>query len=388
MSNELRSIVSRFDSLAAAGQLPVLATVIDVRGSSYRLPGARMLIDAEGNTQGTVSGGCLEADLLERAQRVRETAAAEVFTYDTSINDDSVFALNMGCRGVVRILLEPAGPHLFEFLHHRVNSRHGGVVATLVRSGSDGGDGPRAATRLMFDERGFSPHNLNAAVLNALAPDCVAAFENKTSRLKVYDFGEVFFEYIAPPVPLVVFGAGHDAVPLIWFGKELGWHITLVDHRPGAATRNELSVADEIIVAHPLAAASCVSIDGQTVVVLMTHNYSLDLQLLEFLLRSPARYLGLLGPRTRANQLLQDLSSLGIEPTDQELERVYAPIGVDIGAETPEEIALSIIAEIQAVVADRPAGMLRNRNGSIHTRIDNSESLAVAEVAARSLVKS
>ena len=385
MSKELRSIVENFDSITGAGRLAVLATVIDVRGSSYRLPGARMLIDEEGNTHGTVSGGCLEADLMVRAKRVRETAVAEVFVYDTSINDDSVFGLNMGCRGVVRILLEPAEPKLFEFLHHRLRSRQGGVVATVVGTELEDTD-LRVGARLMIDEGDMVASGLSADLQAVLARDCFAALENKNSSLEAYEFGEVFVEYIAPPVPLIVFGAGHDAVPLTRLAKELGWHVTLVDHRPAAAAREEFSIADEIIVARPQAAAARVKIDADTVAVLMTHNYSLDLELSEFLLRSPVYYLGMLGPRSRADRLLQDLSRIGIDLTDQELERVYAPIGIDIGAETPEEIALSIIAEIRAVLAGRAAGMLRERTGSIHGGADDGQTVSVAEVTAHSLI--
>lgn len=387
MSKELRSIVEHFDSIAGAGQLAVLATVIDVRGSSYRLPGARMLIDPEGNTHGTVSGGCLEADLMTRAGRVRETAAAEVFVYDTSINDDSVFGLNMGCRGVVRILLEPAEPKLFGFLDRRLNSRHPGVVATVVGDAivSSGKD-VLVGARLMIDETNTLASGLGSEARTVLARDCFTALENKKSSLDVYEFGEVFIEYIAPPVPLIVFGAGHDAVPLIRLAKDLGWRVTLVDHRPVAIAREEFSIADEIIVARPRAAASRVTIDAETIAVMMTHNYSLDLELSEFLLRSPARYVGMLGPRSRAERLLEDLSRIGIELTDQELGRVYAPIGIDIGAETPEEIALSIIAEIRAVLVGRPGGMLRERTGSIHGRENIVESMH--ELTEHSLIRS
>lgn len=388
MSKELRSIVEHFDSIAAAGQTAVLATVIDVRGSSYRLPGARMLIDREGNTLGTVSGGCLEADLMVRAKRVRETEVAEVFVYDTSINDDSVFGLNMGCRGIVRILLEPAEPQLFEFLHHRLKSRLGGVIATVVRADLDTSTNLQVGARLMIDERTSTgplvAGGLDADLQAVLAEDCFAALENKHSSLKAHEFGEVFIEYIAPPVPLVVFGAGHDAVPLIRYAKEMGWHVTLVDHRPVAAARKDFSIADEIIVGRPKSVASQVTIDSETVAVLMTHNYSLDLELAEFLLGSPARYLGMLGPRHRADRLLQDLSRIGIERTDNDLERVYAPIGIDIGAETPEEIALSIIAEIRAVLGGRHGRMLRERSGPIHGRVDTDEAVSVSEVTERS----
>lgn len=392
MNKELRSIVGHFDSIAAAGQTAVLATVIDVRGSSYRLPGARMLIDREGNTHGTVSGGCLEADLMVRAKRVRETATAEVFVYDTSINDDSVFGLNMGCRGVVRILLEPAEPRLFEFLHRRLNSRLGGVIATVVNVEPAAGKNLQVGARLMMDERGsLGPLNvgdLDADLQAVLAEDCFTALETKHSGLKAYQFGEVFIEHIAPPVPLVVFGAGHDAVPLIRLAKEMGWHVTLVDHRPAAAQREAFFIADVIIIGRPQEVASRVTIDSETVAVLMTHNYSLDLELSEFLLRSPARYVGMLGPRSRADRLVHDLARIGIDLTNQEFERMYAPIGIDIGAETPEEIALSIIAEIRAVLGGRQGRMLRERTGAIHGRADTDEVLSVSEVPERSFIGS
>ncbi|HXU40156.1 MAG TPA: XdhC/CoxI family protein [Blastocatellia bacterium] len=392
MSKELRSIVEHFDSLAKAGDTAVLATVIDVRGSSYRLPGARMLIDPEGNTHGTVSGGCLEADLMVRAKRVRETAIAEVFIYDTSINDDSVFGLNMGCRGVVRILLEPAEPPLFEFLHRRLNSRLCGVIATVVSVELEAGKNLQVGARLMMDERGSSgPLNakdLDGELQAVLAEDCFAALENKHSGLKAYEFGEVFIEYIPPPVPLVVFGAGHDAVPLIRLAKEMGWRVTLVDHRPVAAQREAFLIADEIIIGRPQEVANRLTIDSETVAVLMTHNYSLDLELSEFLLRSPARYIGMLGPRSRADRLLHDLSRIGIDLNKQEVERVYAPVGIDIGAETPEEIALSIIAEIRAVLGGRQGRMLRERTGPIHGLGDTDEAVSVSEAVERSLIGS
>src|ERR1041384_1026001 len=382
MSNELHSILARFDAMGAAKSLSVLATVIDVRGSSYRLPGARMLIDGAGNTYGTVSGGCLEADLMTRAAWVRESGESEVFVYDTSINDDSVFGLNMGCRGVIRVLLEPADPKLFELLRHRLSSREGGVVATLV-STAKGGSESRVGSRLLIDERGLVASDIVAAAQAIIADDCFGALRTKTSTLNVYEFGEVFIEYIAPPVPLVVFGAGHDAAPLIRFAKELGWHVTVVDHRAASSKLAQFSVADNVIVARPQEAAGLVPIDKDTAAVLMTHNYAIDLELAEFLLRSPARYVGMLGPRSRAERMLADLSRIGVDAGARAMKRAYAPIGIDIGAETPEEIALSIIAEICAVLAGRGAGMLRHRAGSIHGRADESDAAGIESGAGR-----
>lgn len=366
MTKELRSIVEHYDSIAGTGQLAVLATVIDVQGSNYRLPGARMLIDGAGNTRGTVSGGCLEADLLERANRIWRTGAPEVLVYDTSINDASLFGLNLGCRGVVRILLEPAEPKLFEFFRHALGSRDSSVIATLIQPNIEGGETLRAGARLLVDERGVVSSSFSTDITAALAADCFAASDEMSSRHRTYPFGEFFIECILPSVPLIVFGGGHDAAPLVRFAKELGWHVTLVDHRPVTSTRAQFSPADEIIIARPESAALRVPIDSRTVAVVMTHNYSHDLQLLEFLLRSSASYVGVLGPRARTDELLQDLANNGVAPESQALEKLYAPVGIDIGADTPEEIALSIIAEIRAVLAGRSGGLLRDQEGSIH----------------------
>jgi xanthine/CO dehydrogenase XdhC/CoxF family maturation factor len=380
MSKELRSIVEHFGALGEVRRGAVLATVIEVRGSSYRLPGARMLIDDVGHTHGTVSGGCLEADLLERAARVRQSGVAEVFVYDTTTaTEDSVFGLNMGCRGVIRILLEPVTDELIAFLGHRLQSRSGGVAATLINSDVASGVGVAVGTRLLMDERGVVANGFAAEIVSQLAADCRALLADKASKLRSYDFGEVFLEHIAPPVPLVIFGAGHDAVPLIRLATELGWRVTLVDHRPAVAARAQFLAADEIIITRPESAAQAVVIDERTAVVLMTHNYEHDRQLLEFALPSPARYVGLLGPRSRADKLLQDLARTGVEPTHEQLERLHAPVGLDVGAETPEEIALSIIAEALARLSDRRGGMLRARKGGIHSHA-NEDTAPVIEL--------
>lgn len=366
MSRELRTIVERFERLSADGGRAVLATVVDVQGSSYRLPGARMLVDEAGATCGTVSGGCLEADLLERARRVSRTGAAEVFVYDTTATDDTVFGLNMGCRGVIRILLEPAEEALLGFLRHRLQSRHAGAVATVVATAGEPGDGVCVVARLMVDERGATSRGCDRDVHVALAEACAAALDERSSRCRTFDFGEAFVEVVAAPVPLVVFGAGHDAVPLVRLAKEIGWRVTLVDHRPAVATREQFSPADEIVVARPESAAEHLAIDDTTAAVLMTHNYAHDLELLGLLLASPARYVGVLGPRSRTDQLLEDLARGGAPASSENLARLYAPIGIDIGAEAPEEIALSIVAEIRAVLTGRRGGMLRDRAGAIH----------------------
>jgi xanthine dehydrogenase accessory factor len=209
----------------------------------------------------------------------------------------------------------------------------------------------------------------------AIAEECFAVLVEERSSLCRFECGELFVEYLAPPMPLVVFGAGSDAAPLVRFAKELGWRVTLVDHRPGMAARPQFVSADEVVVARPESVAERVPIDARTAAVVMTHNYSHDLSLLELLLRSEARYVGVLGPRARTDRLLGELAESGTVFDRQELERLYAPVGIDIGAESPEEIALSIVAEIRAVSSGRRGGMLRDRAGAIHDGRESNASM-------------
>ncbi|MGZ5233213.1 MAG: XdhC family protein, partial [Burkholderiales bacterium] len=177
---------------------------------------------------------------------------------------------------------------------------------------------------------------------------------------------EVFLERIEPPTPLVVFGAGHDAIPVVRLAKELGWHVTLVDHRPAYATATRFPVADQIVLSTLADVGSKVMLTEATLALLMTHNYLRDLELLEMLLPSSVRYLGLLGPRRRTDQLLADLQQKGIEPTSDQLGRFYAPVGLDIGSEGPLEVALSVLSEMQAVMTRHPGSHLRDRQRPIH----------------------
>lgn len=177
---------------------------------------------------------------------------------------------------------------------------------------------------------------------------------------------EVFIEAILPPVPLVIFGAGQDAIPLVRFAKELGWHVTLVDPRPGYATRTRFSLADILIVCPPEEVLERVKIDERTVAAVMTHNFLHDAELLRTLLPSPVRYIGILGSKQRTRRLLDQVQETVRLHCDHSLSQVYGPIGLDIGAETPEEIALAIVAEIKAVLTGRLGGVLRNRLGPLH----------------------
>jgi xanthine/CO dehydrogenase XdhC/CoxF family maturation factor len=369
---ELQEILKKISAFAP-DEKAVLATVVDVKGSSYRRAGARMLIGENGETIGTVSGGCLEADVLERAKKVLRSNEAEVFVYDTTQEgaEDSVFSLNMGCRGVVRILLEPARDNaVFEFLQGSLIERKLCAIAHLIAK-SESFPLPLGAKFLVRPETDASGE-IDSIVRNVLfdAKKALAEGDRKFSR--IYEAGssaesaEFFIETISPPLNLLLFGAGYDALPLAGFAKDLGWRVCVIDHRAAWAAAKRFPFADEIIVSRAENLEENLFRDQISVAVMMTHNYEADREILYRLLNSSCRYIGALGPKKRTENLIEELRRDGKGFDETMLERLYAPVGLDIGGESPEEIALSIIAEIRSVLSNRQGGFLRERNGGIH----------------------
>lgn len=371
MSREFQEIFKRIESLSDDAEPMILATVVDVRGSSYRLPGAKMLIDKNFNTIGTVSGGCLEADVLERARRVLETGAAEVFTYDTTdaAREDSIFSLNMGCRGVIQILLERARIDLINFYRRLRDARRDGVAATLIENGATENSSYRKiGERLLLDGETIVESDFDREIQENLLPACLEVLREKKSKTLVVGENVFFLEFVAPPLSVVIFGAGADAIPLVETAKISGWRVSIVDHRAGYASAERFPEADEIIIARSENLNGELAIDANTAAVVMTHNYEHDANILRFLLQSNAFYVGSLGPRRRAESILRELRAAGEDFADRQIKKLYAPVGLDIGAETPETIALSIVAEIQSVASNRAGGFLRERKESIYNR--------------------
>lgn len=367
---ELQEIINKAGRFSG-GEQAIMATVIDVIGSGYRRPGARMLIDENGYSVGTISGGCLEADVLERAKKVLATGEPTVITYDTTADENSVFGLSMGCRGIVRILLEPFEREniLERVLQIVLERREKQFVGTIVSSNSDffiGG-------RIFFSKvEQFDFKNLPNVIedFDELKTDIETFFERDSeSEVREYKVGEksfeILFENINPPINLLLFGAGYDALPLINFAKEIGWRVTAIDHRPAFANAERLPAADEIIVSNSEDLSDKVFQDENSVGVIMTHNYERDRNILRRLLNSKCLYIGALGPKNRTEKLLGEI---GENFSAQQLEKLHAPVGLDIGAKTPETIALSITAEIQSVISNRKGGFLRDRKGSIYAR--------------------
>lgn len=370
---ELQQIIKAYEAVKQAEGKAMLATIVKVKGSTYRRPGARMLIRDDGTSVGSLSSGCLEADVIERAKKAMESHDALTVTYDLTSPDEDVWGLNQGCNGVLQILLEPLplsvrSRHLTS-LAACVSENKAGVIANIFRV--DGEFRARVGSHLFLSEDGKVEEDIkNPALCAALTEDCLSALRSKTSSVKEYRFTEgaveAFIEVIHPPLPIIIFGAGADAIPLARFAGELGWNVTVVDHRPAFLTTDRFPTADVLLPARPEEITDKIQIGSHSVAVILTHNFSHDLQLLRALLPSSAMYVGLLGPSKRAGMLLEKLRETGFSSTGLQLDRLHSPIGLNIGAESPEEMALSILAEIQACISGRSGGFLSNHAGPIH----------------------
>ena len=368
---ETEAIIAAWRQASEQKLRGALATVVRVEGSAYRRPGARMFVSENKERTGVLSGGCLESDVAERALKVIETGEPIVVTYDTTSDDDIVWGLGIGCRGVVQILIEPASDFrcagLVQLLEDCGKTAQRGAVATVIRREGNPEIDVGARALLHTDgasrsEAGFYRMFCGPQIVNDLGN----AVRNGVSEVRRYEtrrgIVEVFIEVIEPQLPLVIIGAGDDALPLVSLARTLGWHTTVVDTRSRPAIVERFAEADEVVLCRAEEVCSRVRLTDRTAVVLMTHNYLNDLELLKTLLNMPLRYLGCLGPRHRTEQLL-----LEIADEIAFLKQLYAPAGLDIGADTPIEVAFSIVSEIKAVVAGREGGLLRNRKGPIHT---------------------
>jgi xanthine/CO dehydrogenase XdhC/CoxF family maturation factor len=378
--NDLQAILEAFEESQKNGETTFLATVVNTKGSTYRRRGARMLMTSTGRMVGMVSGGCLENDIFEYTRQRMHSGKSIVVTYDTTAAEDVVWGFGLGCNGVVQVLIERLDVDSLKspitFLQECSRNNQRGVLATVF--GVEGWVNVRVGAHLMLNPDSTVTSDIEDSDLTvAVMTDAQTALPNELSMVKSYQLpsggADVFIEVIQPPTPLVIFGAGPDAVPVAEFAKALGWHITIVDSRALEGTFKRFSMADKVILTRREIVSKHIFVDDRTVAVVMTHNYKDDLELLKMLMSSPARYLGFLGPRHRTLALLQDLRTEGMVYTRTQLQRLHGPIGIDIGADSPEEIAIAIIAEIQAVLANRSGGFLRNRTEPIHQRLDGQD---------------
>ena len=367
---ELQRLLLAYDQHRAAGRPCALATVVEVLGSAYRRPGARMLVTEDGELTGAISGGCLEGDARQRARRAIFRGEPALVTYDTRDEDDPRHGLGPGCQGVVRILLEPLD---FSDLNNPLELLRGfarhpapAVLATVFAAGAAGLQAAVGQRLLLSAEGVGGATPLLAAPLAAAARATLAQGQSRVLDIAT-DAGPVraLLEVLTPPLRLVVYGAGNDAQPLVRLAASLGWHITVLDGRPHLATPARFPEAAAVRVV-PVAELATQAPDPLAYHVLLSHNYAYDLAALQVLCASPAPYIGLLGPRRKAQRLLEELTECPAALVQQLRERLHSPIGLDLGSETPEEIALAIVAEIQARRHGRAGRPLRERAGQVH----------------------
>lgn len=362
---EIEDIVASYKKASAAGKKTALATVVHVEGSSYRRPGARMLVTEDGELTGAISGGCLEGDALRKALLAINQQQNKLVTYDSMDEDDNSFGIQLGCNGIVHILFEPIDAtvkdnpiQLLELASTQTNNS----VLTTSFSLQDP-QGEQIGTCLFANEQEFISSKSFAANLKE---EVQAVLQSGASMMKQYDKTSAFIELVPPAVELVIAGAGNDAFPLLKMADVLGWHVTVMDGRKTHATERRFPSAKKIIVAKPAEGVSQISISNQTVFVLMSHNYNYDLGMLQQLIHSNCQYIGVLGPKKKMEKMYAELQDNGMVITAQDKEKIFGPVGLDVGAETAEEIALSIVAEIKAVLSKRAGASLRNKEGFIH----------------------
>lgn len=315
MISEFQRIIDTYRQTDFTQRRAALATVVGLQGSGYRRPGARMLITDDGHWTGAISGGCLEGDALRKAREVMRTGEARLVTYDTTNPEDENFGIGLGCHGILTVLLQPIDP------------------ADL--------DNP--VERLARAIRERKPVTLVTPLPG--------------------DAGEPFVEELQPDIQLLVFGAGYDAVPLVRQAKLLGWRVIVTDDCVAHLNPKRFADADELLTIQRDQIGQRMPIDQFSAAVLISHNYKYDLAVMQQLLPTPIPYIGLLGPRRRGDALVADL---GDAVSADDHDRIFAPVGLDLGGETPQEIALSIVAEIQTAFRGFSARPLREKEAPIH----------------------
>lgn len=354
----------------------VLVTVVAVEGSTYRRPGARMLVAAglPGGRIGSISGGCLEDEACRRAWYLTENGPS-VVTYETGLDDGPGPGYTLGCGGRVTAMFERVGPGLDPLYLDFVNRQRSVGLATVVTTviATEGDPDARVGDRpLLWAEGGAAASDSFGASFRFDADAALDASRSHHVMMKQpQGRAHVLVEFIPAPVQLFVFGTGHDAEPVASLASRLGWRVTIVSKKVSASAKARFRSLGELVTLEEAARQVAGRLPRRSAAIVMNHNYIQDSESIAALLGSNAAYIGILGPRHRTDAMLSDIASTqsfdaaGIAARS-DLSRVHAPIGLDIGAETPEEVALAIVAEVQAFFAARDGGRLRDRPGAIH----------------------
>jgi xanthine dehydrogenase accessory factor len=368
--SEITDVLEAIESLSAKGERMALATIVAVRGSTYRRPGARLLVPEEGAPVGNISGGCLEGDVADMARVVMTEGAARLAGWDLTADDDAVWGLGLGCNGAIEVFIEPAdqAADVAHALRAALHEERPISVVTVLESEQDA---VTPGSRIVVRPTGGAEGTLGHAEVDAEAiATARQMLEAERSEIHAFAHGvRAFVEVLEPPLRLLVCGAGHDAIPLVRAARGIGWSPIVVDDRAGFLTGGRFPEAAGFVhVDAPEQVTKQTPIDRRTHVVVMTHNFLRDKEYLRSLLGSEAAYIGMLGPSARTHRLLMELVDEGVEITDADRQRIHGPAGLDLGAEGPEEIAQAIVAEIVAARHGRGGGFLKERPGPIHDR--------------------
>ncbi len=366
--HELQAIINAFKISQQQEKTTFLATIVNTFGSTYRQKGAKMLITETGEMIGTLSGGCVENDIWQYTKQIANEPL--LINYDATSEEDLIWGFGLGCNGAVQILLEKLDRlnHLspLNLITECLKHKKQGAIATIFAV--EGKVNLKIGSRFIVYPDDTTYTNIQDRDLkNAIALDTIATKNTQQSTVNQYQLSsgsaEVFIETIKSPISLIIFGAGRDVLPVVELAKTIGWQVTVVDCRAQEKTYQRFAKADKIILTRRDIISQQISVEENTVAVVMTHNYFDDRDIIKFLLPTKIPYLGVMGSKNRIAKIIEELN-----PTKTQLEKLYSPIGLDIGADTPAEIASAIVSEIQAVLTKRNAGFLKHRSQPIHQR--------------------
>ncbi|HZO21851.1 MAG TPA: XdhC family protein [Steroidobacteraceae bacterium] len=363
MESLLDPLLPLYERERAANRAVALGVLVQTLGSTYRKAGAMMLIAADGDYAGLLSGGCLEGDLREHARAVIETGQARLIEYDTRGGDDVIWGLGLGCEGAITILLLRAGPEQsWEPLQHLADSlsqRRRTAVGLVVQS--ERSELPAGSCILPGAER--RERGLMEAIAGSADTGRPGWFESDSPRYRV------FAVPLTLPPRLLLLGAGPDAFPLVDFAARLRWSITVVDHRPAYAAADHFPGAEQALLARAEELDEKLDLSSYSAAVVMSHHLPTDLTYLRVLSRTPVPYIGLLGPANRRERLMSDLGPDAMSVR----ARLRAPVGLAIGGRTPEAVALSIVSEIHAFLHAAEGGTPTTRD--VPTAADKARSV-------------
>jgi xanthine dehydrogenase accessory factor len=371
---ETVEVLSRVSALRASGNghRAALATVVHTVGSAYRRPGAKLLVIDSGETIGSVSGGCLEADVREVARAVMDSGQPVVRRYDTRDETDAISSLGLGCRGIVDVFVQPATAGTLASLLETLQGLLAGdapiAVATLV----DAAKGGRPAGEMMavsLSSNDLLPFSVGGTLGEATLDEQLLATLGDlghcaASGMKDLGTHRVFIDFWRPPPHLVVCGAGSDARPIVTYAANAGFRVTVLDHREGLLQQCDFPDAIQLARALPDDPAIALPAGDRALAVVKTHSLTHDRAWVRRFLELGLPYVGVLGPKERTDRILSDIGAETTWPGCR--GRVFGPVGLDLGADGPQQIAISIVAELLAFVSHREPRHLWQRDAPIH----------------------